>query len=166
VFCFGEEVDKYEDGKVVKHSGAWWADEKDSKVRLVRPGTVLLDSRYYQEIAPNTRDRAEHVADDVTLETPAGTFKNCLNVEETTPLEPGERGYKVYAPGVGLVQDEGLKLMSDRTGKQRIGRRCAVGGRSGSSGHNRNLQRSPWSAGASGDHLQRQRLRMRRMFET
>ncbi len=69
--CFGTEVDEYEDGKVVKHAGAWQADEEDSRAELVRPGTILLGSRYCQEIAPNAKDQAEHIADDVTLQPPA-----------------------------------------------------------------------------------------------
>jgi hypothetical protein len=54
-------------------------------------------------------DRAEHVAMDVTVETPAGTFADCLQVDETSPLESGV-SVKLYAPGVGLVQDDILYL--------------------------------------------------------
>jgi hypothetical protein len=45
------------------------------------------------------------------LETPAGVFKQVLKTEETNPLKPGEKEYKFYAPGIGLIQDEGLKLI-------------------------------------------------------
>jgi hypothetical protein len=112
VFYFGEEVDDYEDGKIKSHGGAWRADEKDSKAGIIMPGRVLLGARHYQEIAPNAMDRAEIVADDVTMKTPAGVFKHCIRVEETSPLEPGDICYKTYAPGVGLIQDEGLLLTS------------------------------------------------------
>lgn len=112
VFYFGEEVDDYREGKIVGHGGAWRADNKDSKAGIIMPGRVLLGARHYQEIAPNAMDRAEMVADDVTLNTPAGTFRNCIRVEETSPLEPGDRCYKTYAPGVGLIQDEDLLLTS------------------------------------------------------
>lgn len=117
VFYFGEEVDDYEDGKIVGHSGAWRADEKDSKAGIIMPGTVLLGARHYQEIAPNAKDRAEILADDVTMTTPAGTFKNCIRVEETSGLDPDEKCYKTYAPGVGLIQDEDLLLTRYREGK-------------------------------------------------
>lgn len=109
VYYFGEEVDIYKEGKVVRHEGAWRADEKHSKAGIAMPGTILLGARYYQEIAPNARDKAEHVRDDVTLETPAGRFENCLAVEETSDVEGGKE-YKFYAPGVGVIQDEGLRL--------------------------------------------------------
>jgi uncharacterized membrane protein YkoI len=111
VFYFGEEVDDYEGGKIVRHSGAWRADEADSKAGIIMPGTILLGARYYQEISPNAMDRAEIISDDVTMKTPAGTFKNCLRVEETSGLDPDEKCYKTYAPGVGLIQDEDLLLI-------------------------------------------------------
>jgi len=110
VFYFGEEVDDYKDGKIVRHSGAWRADEKDSKAGIIMPGTILLGARHYQEIAPNAMDRAEVISDDVTMKTPAGTFKNCIRVEETSGIDPDEKCYKTYAPGVGLIQDEDLLL--------------------------------------------------------
>jgi len=110
VFYFGEDVDDYEDGKIVGHSGAWRADRKDSRAGIIMPGTVLLGARHYQEIAPNAMDRAEIISDDVTMTTPAGTFKNCIRVEETSGLDPNDKCYKTYAPGVGLIQDEDLLL--------------------------------------------------------
>jgi uncharacterized membrane protein YkoI len=115
VFYFGEEVDDYEEGKIVGHGGAWRADEKDSKAGILMPGTILLGARHYQEIAPNAMDRAEIVADNVTMATPAGVFENCIRVEETSGLDPGEKYYKTYAPGIGLIQDEDLLLTSYRT---------------------------------------------------
>jgi len=110
VFYFGEEVDNYKDGKIVRHSGAWRADEKNSKAGIIMPGTILLGARHYQEMAPNAMDRAEIISDDVTMKTPAGTFKNCIRVEETSGIDAGEKCYKTYAPCVGLIQDEDLLL--------------------------------------------------------
>jgi len=110
IFYFGEEVDDYQDGKIVAHSGAWRADEKDSKAGIIMPGTILLGARHYQEIAPNAMDRAEILSDDITIKTPAGIFKNCIRIEETSGLDPDEKCYKTYAPDIGLVQDEDLLL--------------------------------------------------------
>jgi hypothetical protein len=111
VIYFGEEVDFYKDGKIVNHEGAWLAGERGAKFGLMMPGQVLLQGRYYQEIAPEVAmDRAEILSMSETVATPAGEFKNCLKVEETTPLE-ADIGYKFYAPGVGLIQDSELKLV-------------------------------------------------------
>lgn len=112
VYYFGEEVDDYEDGRVVAHSGAWRADEKDSNPGILMPGTALLGARHYQEISPKAMDRAEILRDDVTLTTGARIFTGCLQVEETSALDPGDRCIKTYAPGVGLIQDEDLLLTS------------------------------------------------------
>ncbi len=112
VFYFGEEVDIYKDGKIVGHSGAWRADEKNSRAGIMMPGTILLGARYYQEIAPNAMDRAEIISDDVTMKTPAGTFNNCIRIEETSGIAADEKCYKTYAPGIGLIQDEDLVLTS------------------------------------------------------
>ena len=79
------------------------------------PGTILLGARHYQEIAPNALDRAEIVGNNVILKTPAGTFKNCLLVEETSGLDPNEKYFKTYAPGIGLIQDEDLFLTGYKT---------------------------------------------------
>jgi uncharacterized membrane protein YkoI len=118
VFYFGEDVDDYENGKIVKHPGAWRADRKDSRAGIIMPGTVLLGARHYQEIAPNAMDRAEIISDDVTMKTPAGTFKNCIRVEETSGLDPNDKCYKTYAPGVGLIQDEDLLLSGHGEAKE------------------------------------------------
>jgi len=121
VYCFGEEVDIYKDDKVVGHEGAWLAGVNGAKFGLMMPGLPLLKARYFQEVAPGVAmDRAEIVSLNETLNTPAGEFKNCLKVEETTPLEPGNKEYKFYAPGIGIVQDALLKLVkSGRASRRR-----------------------------------------------
>ena len=111
VYYFGEDVDMYKDGKVTGHGGSWESGKDGAKWGLQMPGVPLLGSRYYQEVAPKVAmDRAEIVSLSVTLETPAGKFEKCLKCEETTPLEPGNRESKIYARGIGLIQDGPLKL--------------------------------------------------------
>ncbi|MBI2899921.1 MAG: hypothetical protein HYY17_07035 [Planctomycetes bacterium] len=111
IYYFGEDVDIYKDGKVVSHKGAWLAGEKGARYGLMMPGTPLLGARHYQEVAPGVAmDRAEIVSVSEKFECPAGRFDNVLKVLETTPLEKG-REYKLYARGVGLLQDGSLKLV-------------------------------------------------------
>jgi hypothetical protein len=113
VFYFGEEVEIYEGGRPVAREGEWLAGENGARFGLIMPGLPLLGARYQQEIAPGVAmDRAEIVALSDTLRVPAGTFGHVLEVEETTPLEPGVREYKYYAPGVGLLRDGSLELVS------------------------------------------------------
>lgn len=101
VYYFGEDA-----------GGAWMSGEKGAKFGLMMPGLPLLKGRHYQEIAPgDAMDRAEIVGLDEAVKTPAGEFKTCLKVEETTPLEPDERAHKYYAPGIGMVREGGLRLI-------------------------------------------------------
>ncbi len=116
VYYFGEDVDIYEDGVIVSHDGAWLAgkDTGEGKARpgLIMPGTFLLGARYFQELAPDVAlDRAEHIRMGLTVTTPAGTFEECVEVKETTPLEPGAVSTKVYCAELGLVVDNVVKLV-------------------------------------------------------
>lgn len=112
VFYFGEEVDFYSDGKIVDHKGAWLVGEKDAQAGLIMPGEPKLGMMYYQEIAPEVAmDRAEVIDLNYELETPAGTFKDCLRTKEGTALNLSEIEFKTYAPGIGLIQDEKLLLI-------------------------------------------------------
>ena len=112
VYYFGEDVDMYKDGRVVSHEGAWLAGIKSAHFGLMMPGKPAVGVRHYQEVAEGqAMDRAEIVSMSALLVTPAGTFRNCVKVEETSPLEPGTREYKLYAAGVGLIQEGEMKLV-------------------------------------------------------
>jgi uncharacterized membrane protein YkoI len=112
VYYFGEDVDNYKDGKVENHGGSWISGENGAKYGLIMPGINLLGARYCQEVAPGVgMDRAENVALNETVETPSGRYEHCLKTEETTPLEPATKEYKLYAPGVGIVQEGEAKLV-------------------------------------------------------
>jgi hypothetical protein len=112
VFYFGEDVDFYENGKVVKHDGTWHAGVDGNRAGLLMPGAPKLKMKYYQEIAPKVAmDRAEIMSLDDTCKTPAGTFSKCLKVKEGTALNPIETEYKYYAPSIGLVRDGDMQLI-------------------------------------------------------
>lgn len=101
VYYFGEDT-----------GGAWLSGERGARFGLLMPGLPLVGARHYQEIAPGVAmDRAEIVDVNATVKTPAGEYQHCLKVQETTPLEPGNKEYKYYAPGIGLIQDGSLKLV-------------------------------------------------------
>ncbi len=112
IFYFGEDVDIYEGGVIVGHDGSWRAGVDGALPGLLMPELFLLGARYHQEIAPGVAlDRAENVKMAQQVTTPLGLFQRCVIVKETTPLEPGAVDWKVYAPGVGMVQSNSLKLV-------------------------------------------------------
>jgi hypothetical protein len=114
VYYFGEQVDVYEDGVIVDHPGAWEAGKNGAQPGIIMPDSgFLLGTRYFQEVAPGVaQDRAEHVANGQEVEVPAGVFEDCIEVTETTPLNPDEESTKVYCPGVGLMIDGDLELVA------------------------------------------------------
>jgi hypothetical protein len=119
IFYFGEEVDMYKGGKVTGHEGSWTADTPGVQPGLFMPSRPLLGARFYQEVAPKVAmDRVEIVSDSELVRTPAGEFRDCVKAEETTPLEPGMKGYKVFARGVGLIQDGVLLLTTHQSSKK------------------------------------------------
>lgn len=116
VYYFGEDVDIFNPDGTITHEGAWLAGAPDgnglAEPGLIMPGTFLLGSRYYQEIADDIAlDRAKHTKMELTITTPAGTFEQCVQIVETTPLEPGTKSVKIYCPDVGLVVDDVLELV-------------------------------------------------------
>lgn len=110
IYYFGEEVDIYKKGKVVSHEGSWIAEESN-KPGIIMPGKIVIGQKYYMEYAPGIAiDLAENVSVTEIKQTPAGKFENCLKTEETSGLNPKEKEYKFYAPGIGLIKDENLLL--------------------------------------------------------
>jgi hypothetical protein len=105
--CTGEE----------SNEGSWQAGVNGALPGLIMPGTFLLGSKYFQEIARDDGavDRGENTAMGLTVETDAGTFDDCVEVVDTNPAEGvcdlEEGDVKIYCPGVGIVQDEDLELV-------------------------------------------------------
>ena len=111
VFCFGEDVNNYEKGKIVNHAGTWKAYEHGNRPGLIVPGNPSVGMKYYRELAPGiAMDQAEIVSVSETVKTPAGEFRSCLKVRESSRIKGG-REYKIYAPGIGLVQKEAMRLI-------------------------------------------------------
>ncbi|MCE9618963.1 MAG: hypothetical protein K8R92_03530 [Planctomycetes bacterium] len=130
IFYFGEEVDIYKDGAISSHEGGWKSGEQGATFGLFMPGKIDVGARFYQEHAPGVAmDRYVIRSKDKTLDTPAGHFDRCVQMEETTPLEPNTKEFKLHAPGVGLLQDGDLLLV--KQGKTAQNSAIAVPGTKG-----------------------------------
>lgn len=113
VFYFGEDVNNYENGQIVDHEGSWLHGSDNARAGLIMPGTILLGSRYYQEIAPNVAfDKAEIISINQTVSVPAGSFKDVIKMTETNDLEPGIQEDNLHAHGIGQVIDNELELVN------------------------------------------------------
>lgn len=90
----------------------WIHGSNNARAGLMMLAIVLLGSRYYQEVAPTiAMDRVETVDMNGTAATPARYFDHVVKIKDTTPLEPNLIEYKLYAPGAGLINGNGLLLV-------------------------------------------------------
>jgi hypothetical protein len=113
VYYFGEDVNLYKHGVVFSHESAWRAGVNGATFGLVMPGDPILGMQYEQERAPGVaQDVAEIVDVGRRVRAPAGTFRGGIQTRETSLLEPDVEEFKEYAPGIGLVRDDTLVLIS------------------------------------------------------
>lgn len=113
VFNFGRNVQIFAENGTVSTEGSWLAGQNGALPGLIFPGgSFLSGARFFQEIAPGVAlKRSENLAVGLNVEVPAGTFEGCVQVQETTPLDPTQISTKFYCPGVGLVADEDVVLI-------------------------------------------------------
>jgi len=116
VYYFGEDVDEFEEGKVL-HTGSWkvgWNETEPQK--FVPPFPAQGGERFNQESVPDVAvEEVEVVAIDETVDTPAETFAQSLHWKEHDPIS-GTDAEKWLAPDVGMVKEtfkEGYLLLTE-----------------------------------------------------
>ena len=109
VWYLGEDVKNYSGGQLVDTEGSWEAGVNGAVAGINMLAEPEVGDTYFQEIAPGVaEDMARVKRVDVAVSVPRGEFTNCLQTLEWNPLEPGSKGFKFYAPGVGLVLESGV----------------------------------------------------------
>jgi len=105
VYYMGERVDDYEGGKISGHGGQWIAGEKGAKAGLFMPAAPKVGDVFEQEQAPGVaEDRSKVIAVGVKVTVPAGTFEDCIEVEDFDPIGKTTQR-KFYCKKVGLVRE-------------------------------------------------------------
>jgi len=103
VWYFGEDTKKYEGG-VVSTVGSWEAGKGNAEPGIIMLAHPHMGDVYQQENAPGVvADMARVKGLNESATVPYGTFTGCLKTQEWTPIEPGNRAFKFYAPGIGTV---------------------------------------------------------------
>lgn len=112
VWYFGEDVTNYvydADGNLIETNGdsTWRAGVNSALPGFIMPADLTIGFNYFQEFAPfdEALDEGTTFATDLTFETIFGTATNVMQVLETSALFPA-RGFKYYAPGIGLIREE------------------------------------------------------------
>ena len=116
VWYFGEAVDNYKDGVLTDHRGSWEAGIDGAKPGIIMLKDPKVGDVYRQEYY---KGRAEDMGTVVALgkkiSVPHGTYENCVQIRDWSPLESGSE-YKYYCPGVGfLVLEEPALLGMKKT---------------------------------------------------
>jgi len=104
VYYFGEDVNNYRNGRVANHEGSWLYGVHTDKLGIMFPAAPKIGQRYRSEDVPRiTREDDEVISVSDSVTVPAGTYHNCVKVQET--LSEGDVEFKVYCPGMGIVQE-------------------------------------------------------------
>jgi len=106
VWYFGENSLSYKDGLIVSLEGSWMAGVDGAKPGIIMKGNPQVGDLYRQEFALGVaEDMGEVIGLNQSTTVPKGTYDNCVETKDFSPLEPDAVEHKFYAQGVGTVQE-------------------------------------------------------------
>ena len=111
LWYMGESVKNYnEAGEFLNTDGSWEAGVDGALPGYWLPADPYVGQFYYQEyLKGEAEDFAEVVALDETVTIDMGTYEHVLITKDENPFEPGIYELKYYAPGTGLIMEEGYE---------------------------------------------------------
>jgi hypothetical protein len=111
VYYLAERIDDLEDGKVIGHDGAWVAGEKGTPAGVFLPAAYKVGDAFEPRRAVGvSQERSKVVGVARTIKVPAGTFKDCIEIEVYDVIDKDSRR-QWYCPGTGMVKESSV----DRT---------------------------------------------------
>jgi len=115
VWYLGEDSRNYEHGRWVRDEGSWQAGVGDSKPGIIMVADPRPGDAYRQEYSPgHALDQARVLGPGGALKVPYRNFSQTLATREYSSIDHrAERKY--YAPGVGVVKEEGLAPGKERS---------------------------------------------------
>jgi hypothetical protein len=116
VWYFGEDVTNFvydEEDRLTgtNTDGTWRSGVNGAVPGIVMAAEPVVGLSLFPEVAPvdDAMDYFTVIATDLTLTGLAGTFTGVLKTFEGNTLEPDDREFKYWAPGLGIVRvEEGL----------------------------------------------------------
>jgi len=103
VWYFGEAVNNYTDGIVVSHKGSWEAGVDGAKPGIIMPADPKIGESYRQEYYfARAEDMGTVIATNRKVTVPYGTLENCIQIQDSTPLET-RREYKYYCLDIAFI---------------------------------------------------------------
>ena len=122
VHYFGEDVNEYEHGRLVGHSGEWRVGRDVKRPGLLMPGHPKVGDTFFSEKIPGVAvEKDKVVASGLTKKVHGQTYQRVIRIREhaTTP-KPAEFELKTYAPGTGVITEAngGLGLVELQLGRR------------------------------------------------
>ena len=106
VWYFGEDVDNYEDGKLVDHEGAWIGGVDGALPGIWMKGNPKVGDEYRQEFyLGKAEDAAKIIKVSGTVQSRLGELTDCVTVFEWSPLFP-DTAHKIYCAETGVTTAE------------------------------------------------------------
>lgn len=106
VWYFGEATVAVSNGVRGSTRGSWEAGVDGAQPGIVMLAAPAVGDVYRQEyLRGQAEDQARIVDLDASTTVPTGEYRGVLVTEDFTPLEPGHAEHKLYARGVGLVEE-------------------------------------------------------------
>jgi len=111
VWYFGEATRTIDDDGRATPAGSWEAGVKGAQPGIAMPADPKPGSRPYRQeyLQGEAEDMARVVSVTEELAVPFGSYVQVLVTREWSPLEPGVAEHKHYAPGIGLIREEGVE---------------------------------------------------------
>lgn len=104
MWYFGEIAKNFEDGLLDNLDGSWRTCKDGAKPGVLMPAKPERGMIYRHKLLHNeAEDVAMVLSLNNTVSVPAGSFRGRLETLDYTPLEPGVRERKYYAPGIGVI---------------------------------------------------------------
>jgi len=104
VWYFGEDVDNYEDGELKDHSGSWLAGVDGAEPGIWIKANHIKDDSYKQEYYQGkAEDMRDVVAVGVPVKTELGSYVDCVQMYDWTPLDSDAKEHKYYCAEVGAM---------------------------------------------------------------
>lgn len=111
IWYLGEDSKTYDEmGNYISNEGSWETGVDGALPGYWLPADPQVGRVYYQEYYEGkAEDYAEVIALDETVSIELGTYENVLVTKDVNPFEPGVYELKYYAPGIGLIKEEGYE---------------------------------------------------------
>ena len=103
VWYFGESVNNFVDGKLVHHTGSWEAGVDGAKPGIIMRANPQVGESYRQEFSPGrAEDMGTVVAIGQKVTVPFGILENCVQIRDSSPLDPTAE-FKYFCPDIGFL---------------------------------------------------------------